>query len=113
MIGRRLRLSRGSEFNKIYKFGKSAYGENVLCRANTNKLQHSKFAVIVSKKISKKAVIRNRIKRRINEIIRKNWQTVPVGYNIVVIAKTDSSKLNNLKLQQDVFSCIEKATKND
>jgi ribonuclease P protein component len=65
--------------------------------------------VIVSKKISAKAVERNRVRRKINEIVRKNWLDIPVGYNILVIAKKTSLGIENKKLEMDILSTLKRA----
>ncbi len=46
----------------------------------------SRLAVVVSKKISKKAPERNRIRRRLYEAIRLQWSMIQPGYDIVVTA---------------------------
>lgn len=43
----------------------------------------NRVAVVVSKKVDKKAVIRNRIRRRVYEIIRISWPTTKQGYDLV------------------------------
>lgn len=111
MLRRDLRLSSKRDFNKIYKFGKTSHGKNVLCKAFAIEKGNTKVAVVVSKKVSPKAVVRGRIKRRIREIIRKDWSSIPQNYNILVIAKNDSSKIDSLELGRDVLGCIKKAVK--
>lgn len=45
---------------------------------------HARVAIVVSKKIYKAAVRRNRIRRRIFEIIRTNWQHINADHDIVI-----------------------------
>jgi len=52
-----------------------------------NSLGKNRFRIIVSLKVSKKAVIRNKIKRRIREILRQF--DVKQGYDIVVITNKE------------------------
>jgi len=47
----------------------------------------SKFAFVISTKISKLAVHRNRIKRSMNEGIRRNLRDIPKGYDFVFLTK--------------------------
>ena len=49
----------------------------------------TRVAVVVSKKVSKYAVDRNRIRRRVYEVLRKNFELVPGGrdYIFVVYSK--------------------------
>ncbi len=65
-----------------------------LC-VDTKKDTPAKFSVIVSKKVAKNAVARNRIKRRIREIIKKEIApTLPAGTLLVVHAKKGIEELS-------------------
>ncbi|WP_420795372.1 ribonuclease P protein component [Lebetimonas natsushimae] len=61
-----------------------------------------KVSPIVSKKISKKAVVRNKIKRRIRNLFKEK-----IGY-FAVIAKNDISQINYKELINDVEQAINK-----
>ena len=54
-----------------------------------NKKKYTRFAVIVSKKVEKSAVKRNRIRRRVYEALRKNLDLIPkeMDYLFVVYSK--------------------------
>ena len=62
----------------------------------------TRVAVVVSKKVEKTAVRRNRIRRRVYEAIRKNFELVPkrTDYVLVVyskeVGKMDFSELEKL-----------------
>jgi ribonuclease P protein component len=45
----------------------------------------SRFGIAVSKKVSKKAVIRNRIKRQIRAVIRTLLPIIDPDWNIIVV----------------------------
>ncbi|HXS14739.1 MAG TPA: ribonuclease P protein component [Candidatus Saccharimonadales bacterium] len=56
-----------------------------------NNLDYSRFGVIVSKKIDKRAVVRNSIKRKIRSCITKdNWEKK--GQDVLFIVKPDAKK---------------------
>jgi len=48
-------------------------------------LKTSRFGIIISNKVSKKAVERNLLKRQISEIFRLNLDKIKLGIDIVVI----------------------------
>lgn len=59
-----------------------------LClKCKPNNLNKNQFRIIVSLKVSKKAVIRNKIRRRIKEILRQI--EIKQGYDIVVITNKE------------------------
>jgi len=47
---------------------------------------HSRATVIVGKKVVKSAVKRNRIRRRLYEIIRRHWDTIPAPTDLALTA---------------------------
>ena len=54
-----------------------------------------KFLIIVSKKISKIAVDRNRMKRLAYEVIRKNLEKLPEGIRMVLVIKKPYEKIGD------------------
>lgn len=74
MIAAKYRFHGHGSLNYLFRNGQTARNGRVLVRRVTNKRREtSRAAVIVSKKIAKSAVVRNRIRRRIYEVIRNNW----------------------------------------
>lgn len=54
-----------------------------------NRESLSKFAFIISKKIDKKAVIRNKIKRSLARVLEEILTEIKPGYNFVFIVKKE------------------------
>jgi ribonuclease P protein component len=77
-------LNKTGQFNIVYNGGKSWAGKEVVLRALPNGLDYSRFGFVVSGRLGK-AVIRNRVKRRLREIARQ--APVQPGWDIVLIAR--------------------------
>ncbi len=64
-----------SEFKEVFTLGKSIPNPFFLVKTKENGLTHPRFAVVVSKKISKRAVERNYLKRRfmhkLKDVVKK------------------------------------------
>lgn len=69
----------------LYRNGRSQSNRflNIKYNKNPNRV-HSRFAVIVSKKIFKSAVKRNRLRRRIYEIIHTHLDEIERPYDIAL-----------------------------
>ncbi|MBI1298250.1 ribonuclease P protein component [bacterium] len=83
---RRYRVQENERFQEIRRRGRS-YSEHrlVLC-ALPNDLPYSRFGFSVSRRIGK-AVVRNRIKRRIREAVRLRMGQIQSGWDVVFIAR--------------------------
>lgn len=71
--------------------------------------QEQRFGIVTSKKIGN-AVIRNRAKRQIREVIRKNLTGIPKGYDVVVVARYNVKEATFELIESDLKRLIRKAT---
>ncbi|MGI9027243.1 MAG: ribonuclease P protein component [Candidatus Saccharimonadales bacterium] len=70
MISRQHRFHGYNALNFVYRKGRGVRNEYLSLRFAPSRGKDYRLAVVVSKKISKSAVVRNRIRRRIYEAVR-------------------------------------------
>ena len=70
MISRRHRFHGHNSLDFLYRNGKTVRADFLSLRFVKSKSDDYRLSVIVSKKVSKSAVVRNRIRRRIYEVVR-------------------------------------------
>ncbi len=68
----------------------------------------SRFGFIISTKISKKAVVRNRIKRIFAECLRLKLNDIKKGLDIVFLIKPNVIKASKLELEKEIYEIIAK-----
>lgn len=73
----------------------------VFIKYKKNNLNKNSFRIIVSVKVSKKAVVRNKIRRQIREILRQ--ANLKQGYDIVVITNKDILNKSFQEIKQRVL----------
>ncbi|HSX36482.1 MAG TPA: ribonuclease P protein component [Patescibacteria group bacterium] len=108
MIHSTHRFHGRSSLRFVYQKGSTARGELPLAMryAVNPRSQTWRVAVVVSRKVSKAAVVRNRIRRRIFEIVRKDASRLKPPIDIVftaydpAIAEMDHATLERAVLQQ-------------
>ncbi len=83
MIAQKNRLKR-KDFELIFKKGDKISNQFFNLRFLENDLKYCRFAVIVSNKVSKKAVIRNKIRRRLKAIFLLNLDNFNKKIDIIV-----------------------------
>ena len=84
MLAKVNRLAKKSDIDNLFQRGKRAYSPFFAVRYSANNLENSRFAIVVANKVTKKATIRNRLRRQIREIIRLNLNKFSGYYDILV-----------------------------
>lgn len=60
-------------------------------------------------KISKKAVIRNKVKRRLSEIVRLNFGRIKKGFDVVIIPAPGITQKTYQEIEKTLIEIIRKA----
>jgi len=108
MFPQKNRLRKKNDFERVFKQGRGFREDFLYLKTIKNKLKTSRFAVVVGKDFSKKAVARNRIKRQINEIIRAELQRIKQGLDIVIVVLPEA-KSDFLELKKIINKLFKKA----
>ena len=77
------RLRNAAEFQKVYERGVKRISRSFVLFALPNGLKYSRFGLTTPRKLGK-AHDRNRIKRRVREILRTSLTLIPTGFDVVV-----------------------------
>ncbi|HAR79519.1 MAG TPA: ribonuclease P protein component [Succinivibrionaceae bacterium] len=95
---REFRLLTSSEFDKVFEKPIRASAQGVLVLARANNLDScARLGLVVPKKVLKRAVWRNRIKRLVRESFRLNHNSMP-SVDYVFIARPSIDKFSNEQL---------------
>lgn len=70
------------------------------------------FGFVISAKISKKAVIRNKIKRIFSDFIRLNIGKIKKGYDVVFLIKPSILKATRVEIEKNIYEAITKNLQN-
>ncbi len=85
MLAQRYRFHGYGSLKFLYHKGETFRSRSVSLRIAANpKRTNTRVAVIVTKKVQKAAPRRNRIRRRVYEVVRTNWDHIAPGYDILV-----------------------------
>lgn len=104
MFTRDRRLTKDKQFAAVFKTGRSSYHPAMVVRAAENHSQTNHFGVIISNKVSKLAVVRNQLKRRVRYILNKHALFLAQGFDIVVICSRESLKLDFSELEKTIIA---------
>jgi len=109
MLAKKYRISKDKEFQNIYKKGHIIYNPFFNIKFLPNNLRNSRFGIVISTKISKKAVVRNKSRRQIKAVICNNLNNIKPGFDIVVLTKPAITTANQEKISQTLISLLIKA----
>lgn len=107
MLSRIHRLSLRSDFQRVFSRGMGSSTPLYTIRWLPNRLNVPRFGFVVANTISKKAVQRNLIRRRLRESVRKNLKTFTPPYDVVIIAKPPLLKAAYGELEPVVANSLE------
>jgi ribonuclease P protein component len=92
-------LRRRVDFDRVFQQGRHNSGRLLALRSVPNELPLSRFAYAVPKRVGK-AVVRNRVRRRLREILR----TLPFdeGFDVVISVRPEAATSSYYALKQEV-----------
>lgn len=107
MLSRRHRFHGLHSLDAVYRRGETIRGPYCLLRFSRNpKRRDYRVAVVVSKKVNKSAVVRNRIRRRVYELVRShglqgNFDIIITVFDEVVATMSPEQLQKSLRRQLD------------
>lgn len=105
-MGKGERLRKDSQFANVHAKGQTWACESVVLKAVPNGLGWNRYGFVTSKRLGN-AVERNRIKRRLREIVRS--APTKDGWDLVFIARQGSKRANYHQLLLSVVKLLKRA----
>lgn len=103
MLAKKFRLTGARNFTRIQKEGKVFQSANFgIAYVKRGDSEASKFGFIVSTKIAKDAVDRNRFRRAMSEAVRIDSIDLVNGYDVVFLAKTSIARVSTAEIMKEV-----------
>ncbi|MBE6844387.1 MAG: ribonuclease P protein component [Ruminococcus sp.] len=87
-------INKNKTFLFIYKKGKCIVNRNVVIYVRKNNKPYNNLGITAGKKVGN-AVARNRAKRIIRQAYRENEINMPVGIDIVIVARSSAAKIKS------------------
>jgi len=109
MLPLKNRLKREREIERVFREKRSVRERSIVLKKIENLLKESRVCFIVPGEISKKATVRNRIKRRMREVVRENLPKIKKGFDIVLIALPGIEKKSFREFKKDLLKVLLKA----
>lgn len=94
-------IKKNKEYRKVYDAGISLANRYAVVFACLNPQKKQRFGFSVGKRIGK-AVVRNRVRRRLKEACREQQHLFPDGYDYIIVARKGIEGLQYDLLKKNV-----------
>ena len=96
---------RRGEFDAVYRAGKRRSSSHFTVFFRASELPQSRFGFSIKKALGG-AVVRNRIRRRLREVVRCHRLEIPTGWDIVIHPKSSVSRAPFPALTADLLRLL-------
>ncbi|NOY35507.1 MAG: ribonuclease P protein component [bacterium] len=108
MLPKKHRINK-EMFKKVFPSGRSVHSGLISLKITKGEEENARFAFVVSAKTAKKAVDRNKLKRRARHIAAKLLPSFKRGVTVIFFFKKGSEKLDFKELEKEMANICKKA----
>ncbi|PIS03892.1 ribonuclease P protein component [Candidatus Peregrinibacteria bacterium CG10_big_fil_rev_8_21_14_0_10_44_7] len=105
MLAKQYKLTKADNIKGILNKGKQYSSQYFVIKTQETEEPISRFSIVISNKISKKAVIRNKLRRQLFEIIRLHPEETSLKkpHKIVILPRTRALQLDYNRLETELI----------
>ncbi|MBD1850171.1 ribonuclease P protein component [Cyanobacteria bacterium FACHB-502] len=110
------RLKHRDDFSRVYQSGLRRSTANLTLRAlrlpaalNSEAVRCTRIGISISQKVSKRAVVRNRIKRQIHAVFRQFLPALVPGWMLVIVVKPSATQCGYEQFLQELKQLLTSA----
>jgi ribonuclease P protein component len=107
MLKKTNRLAKDQDIKRVFARGRSFFNPHFTLKYLKDE-SLARFTVVVSSKVAKKANRRNRLKRIIRELVRKNVQKLQSG-DFILVLKPLAATADETKVLSGLFELLKKS----
>jgi ribonuclease P protein component len=99
-------LRRRADFDRVFQHGRHNSARLLAVRSIANESELTRYAFAISKRVGK-AVVRNRVRRRLREVLRLT--PVREGFDVVVTVRPDAATASFWDLKAELTMLLKRA----
>ncbi len=107
MLKKTNRLAKTTAVQAVLKAGRGFFNQEFNLRFQRKDQGETRITVVISTKVDKRAVKRNRLKRIIREFVRQNLNVLALG-DYVIMLKPSAVKISEDRLMENIETAFKK-----
>ena len=109
MLPKKNRLKKRRDFESVFRKGKGFRENFLFLKKNKNNLHQTRFGFIVGKRVSPKATVRNKIRRRLSSLVQKRLAKIKNGFDVILIAQPGLEDKNFREVEKIIDRLFQEA----
>lgn len=109
MLPRPHRIAASRDWRMMHARARTVYSRDIVMKFQRGYAAQSRYGFIVGTKVSKRATVRNLIKRRLRAIITKHQRVIRPSQDVVFIARSSIVGIPYATMEQQVLDVLHKA----
>ncbi len=106
MLPKSHRLTKKRDFETVFKAGKGFKRDFLIVKVLKGQAKNSRFGFVVSKKVSAKAVVRNKVRRRLQQAAFLATEKMSTTADVVFVALPNATKKEFSEIKETVAKVI-------
>lgn len=109
MLPKDNRLRQEKDFKKTFLSSHTTRTDSLVLKLRQNGRAFSRFGIVISLSVARKATIRNRLRRQLSEIIRHKLKDIKPGFDVVLIIRPALIKKSFGEIEKELDTLFKKA----
>ena len=102
------RLRHEKDIKALFADGKGVFDSALGLKLRKNGLASTRFAVVVGTKVSKLAVVRNRVRRQIRSVLEARLHDIKPGFDVAIMVRGEALKMTFSQIEERIVSVLKK-----
>lgn len=100
------RIKKRSEFLRVQEIGSKHFSRHFVIAIAASPTPHPRLGIVITKKLDKRAVVRNLLKRRVREVFRHNRHRLSENFDIVIIARKNAHEITFKEIGREILGAL-------
>ena len=109
MLPKLNRIKKKKDFEVIFKNSKSFKSNLFIFKMMKNDLGYNRVGLVVSQKVSKRATTRNKVRRRLAEVMKAEIENIKNGTDLIIIALAGIEKKEFSEIKEAINNTLIKS----